>query len=266
MADDRNPYAPPTAHVADPVEQPRPDGPEIFIANGRGVSVGRGAGWIGDAWRLFRERPGKWLLILLGLLLIYVAVSWVPYASLASSLLWPFVGAGVAVAADFQRRSGNFEQGMILAGLRKPAALLVIGAMFLLTSIALYASLAIMVGTDVASSVVLGTDAQVDAEQFEPRGFALAMLLYMVLALPITAATYFAPPLIMLHDVSAGRAMKMSLIGSIKNIVPGIVFGVCATVFVLVSIIPLGLGLFISIPVLMLTSYTMYRDIFIESR
>jgi uncharacterized membrane protein len=43
-----------------------------------------------------------------------------------------------------------------------------------------------------------------------------------------------------------------------------VVFGICAFLLVVVSTVPLGLGLLVSIPVLMITSYTMYRDIFIE--
>jgi hypothetical protein len=35
--------------------------------------------------------------------------------------------------------------------------------------------------------------------------------------------------------------------------------------FLLVSVIPLGLGLLVLIPVLVITSYTVYRDVFVES-
>jgi uncharacterized membrane protein len=71
--------------------------------------------------------------------------------------------------------------------------------------------------------------------------------------------------LVIFHRLSAVGAMKMSLIGSTKNILPGIVFSVCAMLFLILSIIPLGLGLLVSIPVLMISSYTVYRDVFVES-
>ena len=102
------------------------------------------------------------------------------------------------------------------------------------------------------------------ATPLPPKSVLLATLLHILMTLPITAATYMAIPLIALHGVSAGSAMKMSLIGSFKNILPGIVYGVCASLFIFVSIIPVGLGLLVSIPVMMITTYPVYRDIFVE--
>ena len=49
-----------------------------------------------------------------------------------------------------------------------------------------------------------------------------------------------------------------------KNVPPGIVFCICAFLFLIVSLIPLLLGLLVFLPVLMLTNYTVYRDIFIS--
>ena len=262
MAENRNPYAPPVAPVADPNER-LADGEGIFIPNGRGVQIQRGVGWISDAWKLYRARPGKWLLNLVFFILIYVVASWIPFGNFLNSLLWPFIGAGVIMCADTQRREGTFAPDVFFAGLRKPGPLLVLALMFLLTVVALFVSFVIVMGVDVASQYVLNTRERTPTL---PAGFGLAMLLYAVLAIPITAATYLAPPLIMLHDLSPGTAMKMSFIGSFKNILPGIVFVISSILFVLVSMIPLLLGLLISIPVMMITSYTVYRDIFIETR
>ena len=58
--------------------------------------------------------------------------------------------------------------------------------------------------------------------------------------------------------------MKMSLVGCFKNILPGIVFFLCGIGLVVVSMIPLFLGLLVSIPIMVLTYYTVYRDIFVE--
>jgi uncharacterized membrane protein len=82
--------------------------------------------------------------------------------------------------------------------------------------------------------------------------------------LPITCATYMAPQLIVLHDQPVIEALKMSLFACIKNILPGIVFGVLALVLFIVSMIPLLLGLIITLPILAITNYTVYRDIFVE--
>ena len=266
MEDARNPYAPPQAPVADPVE-PRPvDEHETFIPNGRRVSLLQGMRWLGDAWRMFLARPGKWIVTFLLFILLYVVLSWVPFANLVNSLLWPFIAAGIVLCADLQRRTGTFAVDTLFQGFRRPAPLLAIGATVLLSVGVLYVSFAIVTGVEGANQFVLKANAAASAARMSPRDIWSALLLYMVLVLPISAATYFAAPLIMFQRVSVGTAIKMSFMGSIKNILPAILFGVCATLFVIVSIIPLGLGLLVSVPVLMITNYTVYRDVFIDSR
>ena len=47
---------------------------------------------------------------------------------------------------------------------------------------------------------------------------------------------------------------------------PGIVFLICSLLLVVISMIPLLLGLFVSLPILVLTNYTMYRDIFVDEK
>ncbi len=71
--------------------------------------IQRGVGWIGDAWRLFKARPGKWLLNLVFLILVYVVASWIPLGNFISSLIWPFIGAGIVMCADTQRRRGHLR-------------------------------------------------------------------------------------------------------------------------------------------------------------
>jgi hypothetical protein len=262
VADERNPYAPPKARVADPIEPLHLDSADTIIPNGRALSAGRGAAWISAAWRMFWARPGRWLLNMLIFGVIYILPSQIRFGSLISPLLWPFVGAGIATAADLQRRTGTFAPDAMFAGLRRPTALLVLSALSLLTTVGLYASYAILVGTDAANYMVLSGDKP--ATPPAARDTLWALLLYLLFTLPIVAATYFAAPLIMLHGLGAGRAMKMSLIGSAKNILPGMVFSVCSLVFLLISAIPLGLGLLVSLPVMMITSYTMYREVFVS--
>jgi len=67
----------------------------------------------------------------------------------------------------------------------------------------------------------------------------------------------------MLQGQSPGAAMKMSLIGTMKNILPGILFGLVAASMVVISILLLGLGLLVSVPVTFISVYAMCRDIFV---
>ena len=263
MNDPRNPYSPPSAHVADQDER-RDSSAETFIPNGRSLPAGRGAGWIGDAWRLLKAQPGKWAVAMVLLLVFYIVISILPLVNLFSSFVGPFVTAGIALAADEQRRKGTFEIGTLLDGFkRNPGSLLAVAGVLLLMVIVIALVIMLTIGGTVATQLFMGKQVEAAAALMAP-GYLLMVLVCLALALPVIAATYMAPALIVLHDQPAMTAMKMSLIGGVKNILPGIVFGLCALGLTILASIPLGLGLLIVLPLMFITNYTVYRDIFIE--
>ena len=261
MAEPNNRYAPPTANVADPSPPPSDD---VLIPYGRVAPPGDGAKWISEAFSLFFKRPWMWLLLVLLLLVILSVASAVPFVNLISTLLWPAIGAGIAYAADVQRRTGNFSISDAFRGFGPSLRqLVVVGVVMILSSVLMFVVMAIVMDTNTALALLgIGTlDFQVMTLQFW-----LALLIGFAFALPITAATYFAPPLILMHGLSAVDAMKMSLTGAVKNILSGLVYGVLLMLLLLVSAIPIGLGLLITLPVAMITFYTTYRGIFVESK
>lgn len=263
MTESRNPYSPPSAHVADQAER-RDSGDETFIPNGRSLPAGRGAAWIGDAWRLLKAAPGMWAAAMLLLLVFYVVISIIPLVNIFSSFVGPFVTAGIAMAADEQRRNGTFEIGTLMGGFkRNPGSLLAVAGVLFVLMIVIVLVVMLTIGGTVASQLFMGKQAEAAAALMAP-GYLLMVLICLALALPVIAATYLAPALIVLHDQPAMTAMKMSLIGSVKNIVPGIVFGLCGLGLTILAAIPLGLGLLIVFPLMFITNYTVYRDIFIE--
>jgi hypothetical protein len=266
VPDQRNPYAPPKSPVSDQDDRPDRDSREVFIPNGRRVPPGRGAGWVGDAWRLFRARPWKWLLAALLILGISVVGVRIPLGGIITALLFPFINAGIATAADRQRRTGDFEIDALFEGVRdQPRSLLVVGCTGLLAAVAMFVPMAILVGADVAMHSVLNTRS-IDPALFTNPNYLLAMLFYLALALPVTAAIYLAPALIMMHRLTAGAAMGMSLVASIKNFFAGIVFSLCMMGLFVGVIFTLGLGLLIFVPIMLISTYAVYRDVFIERK
>jgi uncharacterized membrane protein len=75
-------------------------------------------------------------------------------------------------------------------------------------------------------------------------------------------ATWFAPALIVLHDVAPTAAFKASFYACLRNWIPFLVYSVVLLVLFLVAAIPAGLGFLVLIPVLVASVYTAYRDIF----
>ncbi|HEY8538892.1 MAG TPA: BPSS1780 family membrane protein [Steroidobacteraceae bacterium] len=264
MNESRNPYAPPTAAVADTSHAP---GAETFIPNGRSVSVGNGAKWMTQAFRLFFQTPGKWILVGLIMFGLSFASGLVPLGGVALTVFWPVLIGGTMYAIHQQRTTGTFEIGTIFSGFGpRLGRLAAVGALLLLNIPLLILVFAVVLGGDIIRIM------QMTGQEADPTGmFAeigqkglLAFLIYLLFLIPLVAATYLAPALIVLHDLRTGEAMKMSFIGLMKNILPGIVFGALMLIAFLISILPIGLGLLIMMPVGLITTYTMYRNIFVE--
>jgi uncharacterized membrane protein len=262
MNEPRNPYAPPTAGVADPM-------PELtngtLIPNGRRVPAGNGVRWMTDAFRLFFQRPWQWMGILVVFCVLWLAASVIPFSNVLESVLWPVFCGGLMFAADVERQNGSLTVGRMFAGFGpRFASLAIVGATMLISYPIMYLSMRAFVGNDIAIAFVTGAT-DFDPTQMMSTNFLLALLVYLLFALPIVAATYLAPALIMLHGMKPGEAMKMSFAAVFKNVLPGFVFGLVMIVVFCVSVIPLGLGLLITLPVSVITIYTMYRDVFVES-
>ena len=259
MNEPRNPYSPPTASVEAPLPQRVESGP--VIDNGRSVPIGNSTLWIKATYRLFSQRPWKWIGTMLLLALISIVASMLPLSSLLTTLLWPVVAGGIASALDEQRQTQSFTLSSVFSGFgpRMPS-LIAVGAVGLLSYGIMFLVMSTMVGNDTALAI-MGSGEQLSVI---PPGFWSAMIVTMVLTIPLTAATFLATPLIMLHGARPVDAMRMSFFGCMKNILPWIVSGVLMFFLVLVSIIPLLLGLFVTLPMAVMLFYSMYRDIFLD--
>ena len=77
-------------------------------------------------------------------------------------------------------------------------------------------------------------------------------------------AMLFAAPLIVLSDADLGPALKTSFFACLKNILSFLVWSVAIFVLAFFASIPLFLGWLLLGPVLMVSLYLAYRDIFHE--
>ena len=80
--------------------------------------------------------------------------------------------------------------------------------------------------------------------------------------LPLVMATWFAPALIVFHDMGVRAAMKASFIGCLKNVLPFLLYGVLGLIAGVIASIPFGLGWLVLAPVFVASIYTGYRDIY----
>lgn len=259
MNETRNPYTPPTASLEQVTTHPGDAGP--LIENGRLVPIGNCTRWIGATYRLFSQRAWKWIGTMLLLALLSGVASIVPFSNLLNALLWPVVCGGLSYALDQQRQTGGFTLSAVFAGFSpKFIPLATVGVVTLLSYAVMFVVLAAMLGRDFALAMVGGGLKLTTV----PPGFLSAMMVTMVFTIPLTAATFLAAPLIMLHDARPVDAIKMSFVGCMKNIVPWVLSGILMLLLISASMIPLFLGLFVTLPMAVMLFYSMYRDIFID--
>ena len=261
MNEPHNHYAPPTSRVADPSSGGGKGGP--FIPNGRRVPLGRGVYWISESGRMFFRQPAKWIGVLAISILLMLLPGFFPFLNVLGSVLVAFIFAGVALLADSQRRTNDFVMGDLFKGFNlAPRELAIVGVVMTLNSLVMFAVYTFYVGVDTALAIVFGYG-EAAANTFQLADVWKGVFMSMVLAIPLYCVTYAAPQLVVLHGQSATTAMKHSFSGLMRNLPAGIIYAVMMSALVVISALPLFIGLFITIPMYIIGTYVAYRDIFV---
>lgn len=241
-------------------------GPRLALP-ARRCPAGAGWTWIARGWTLFARAPLMWILSILIWLVIAIVMGFLPIVgNLVFQAVNAAIGAGFAVACRSLERGGDFELEQLFAGFRtRFAPLLVVGLLLIGGSILILLVFAAFVGFSILGALLTG-----NAQAFYQSVIASAMTILLgglvaaALTIPLMAAFWFAPALVMLNGVGPVEAMKESFVGCMRNWIPFLVWGIVMTVFAILAAIPVGLGYLVWIPLAVASSYAAYRDIFTE--
>lgn len=242
-------------------------------------TAGSGAGWIGSAWGLFKS---SWLEFLVAFVLLFVirfAVEQLPIIGfIISALLMPLLVAGFLEIAhrahnDNEPSIGNLFAAFASDKREQMTKLLQLGALSLLFSVVLVVLLGVALvqsmggldalmellklGNSLTPQQFLGSFHASPALLIWLLGFALLLVLY-------SCAIWFATPLLWFTDKRLFDAVQLSLAACKRNALPLTVLALLALLLALLALIPFGLGLLVLVPVLMITSYTSFRQIFVD--
>lgn len=258
-----NPYAAPKAAVADDTVINNAD----FVPGGQSLPAGRGWEWIAAAWGLFKRQPGLWIGTGLLLAVVLFGLAVIPFlGAVLPTLLWPVFAAGVAIGCRALDEGGELEIGHLFAGFRERVGTLIgIGALSLAATLVVVLAVGLVLGAGMFAMMSGGGDPEVVAAAGGAT-MLLAVLIMIALLLPVTMAMWFAPPLVVFHELGAIEAMKVSFVGCLKNIVPFLVYGVVMFALMLLATLPLLLGWLALWPVIVASVYTAYRDIYFKPR
>jgi len=254
-----NPYAAPKAAVAD---EPVPQGE--YIPGGKSVPAARGWNWIADGWTLFKAAPGLWIGIIVVFVVILFAMALVPFAGMfAQYLLMPVFMAGIVLGCRAIDAGESLEFNHLFAGFQtKFGTLAAVGALYLAGFVVIM--VVVMLITGVGVFALMAGGGQDVATSGALLGVLLAVLIAIALSVPLLMAVWFAPPLVVFHDLGAVEAMKASFTGCLRNVLPFLVYGLVGMLLAIIATIPLMLGWLALGPVFAASVYTGYRDIYLR--
>ena len=258
-----NPYAAPRTHVED-ARTSLPDGD--FIPEGRGVPAGGGWQWIADAWTFTSDQRWMFVGVFVLFVLVQIVGQLVPLIGcLAASLFSPVLLGGFLIGCDAVRRGESLEVGHLFAGFQRHTGKLVgLGALSLAFGILAAIVMIVIVGTAFLPIMLGGPEPAPEDVVSMIVPMLLAILVIMALSIPLSMAMLFAAPLIVFNDAPLGAALKASFGACLKNILPFLVWSLAIFILAILAAIPLFLGWLLLGPVMMVSLYLAYRDIFHE--
>jgi uncharacterized membrane protein len=231
------------------------------------VDAGRATAWLTEGWRVFAAVPGVWIAITIVLIVIHLLLSVIPgIGQIASVLLTPVFAAGLMECSRTSTEGGAllFEQ-MFVGFRRNTANLVMVGVLtlvgFTLISIAAFTMLGVIGGTALLGAIQSGSFSTIELGSAF-LALLLALLIWMLLALPLTMAIWFAPALVMFDGVAPFNAMKSSFRASLHNWLSLSIYGIVLFMLGIIAAIPFGLGFLVLIPVMAISVYLSYRDIY----
>ncbi len=251
-------------------DQPAPVEPGAglsLVLPGRVAPAGEGWTWIADGWGLFTRAPLMWIVSIFVVIVAAIVLGLVPIlGSLVFQALNAVIGAGFVVACRSLERGGEFELEHLFAGFKaRFGSLLVVGLLTMLGWIAIFLVFASFVGFSIFAAFMTGNSQSIAAALIaSTASILLGSLVVLALSVPLLAAFWFAPALVVMHGLAPTVAMKESFAGCMRNWLPFLVYGLIMTVFAVVAVIPFGLGFLVWVPLAISSTYTAYRAIFTE--
>jgi uncharacterized membrane protein len=239
-----------------------------LVLPGKSLPAGEGTTWIGRGWELFKKAPLMWIVCVVILFVVSIVLSVAGFVgTIIYYLVSPVLAAGLAKGCLSLEQGGELEFEHLFAGFTGPrlVPLLILGAIFIAAYGVLILVFVMFAGMSVLSAFMVG-----DPSAIYTMGAAVLMpillgtLVVAALAVPVMAAYWFAPTLVMLNDLTPLDAAKESFRACMRNFLSFLVYGIVMLLLAIVAMIPLGLGLLVWVPLLIASTYTSYRQIFTE--
>ena len=224
------------------------------------LPASQGMRWLAESFRMFRAQPVQWMGLTAGWVSITFALLVIPFlGGVIANFLQPAFFASFAIAGYKQSAGERIVMGDLFTGFRRHMRSQVnLGAILLISEIAIFAVMAAM-GLPVAGESGDFTMADyVESLQGKEWILAFGFLLTVI----VKGALWFAPPLIAFHGMPTLHAIRWSVYAALANLGAMMVYGATLLLLFFAGVIPWGLGLVVVLPLMAISSFVGYREVF----
>ena len=228
------------------------------------VVPGHALDWLAAGWRTFMRAPLVWALQALIFFVILAALGMVPFLGWAAApVTLPVLVAGMLSGARALDRGEPLHVGQLFDGLRQHAGNLLLVGLFHLLGLLLAALAAAAIGgSAMLTGAAAGALGAIAGAGVAAGGMMLGVVVFTVLWALLMMALWFAPALVMLHEVAPLDAMRLSARACFHNLLAFIVLAALLYVLVWVAMIPAGLGMLALVPVIAGALYAAWKETF----
>jgi len=218
-----------------------------------------------------------WIALTIALALLWVASLIIPVLGpLLFTLLSPLLFAGLMIGCRALENGEPLEIAHLFAGFKQQAAPLVtVGGVYLVGTVIVVGIVLVIAGGPMLPAVLSKPGTDIETIRAAVRSMALALAVGAAVYLPLLMLIWFAPLLVVFNGLAPVAAMKLSFAACVRNMLPFMVYGAAILLLWLVLSLPAVLGaiggllvialLVASIPVLICSIYTSYKDIFMRN-
>ena len=236
------------------------------------VTASEGIRWIGMSFSLFGRSASIWIVMLLLFLGINFGLTMVPFLELLPTVLAPAFTVGFYMGCLELQKGGMLQIDHLFNGFKKQGRMLIrLGLFFFLWNIVIYLlTMMFLQSTMTEEQARLLADAQ-SQEQLgavltqDPAMLGMminALIVAAILTIPLLMASWFSPALVAFQNISPLKAMALSLKACNKNIVPFLLYGLVMLPMTVLAFLPLGLGLLVILPVIIISQFVSYQAVF----
>ncbi|MGA8146106.1 MAG: BPSS1780 family membrane protein [Gallionellaceae bacterium] len=221
--------------------------------------------WIKQGYGLFKKNPLLWMVLTaIGVIGLFAVASIPVIGDPLSTLLFPVVLAGFMHACRALDQNEELELSHLFAGFRQNTQhLITLGGINLVGQL-LILGLMMLTGGAAMVSIIMSNEPVTDPAVLMQAmtGAGPALLIGLVLFCILVMAMQFAPMLVIFDNMKPIAALKASLRGFLRNLLPLTVYGLLLLPFAIVASLPVMLGWLFLLPVIITSLYAIYSDLF----